>query len=61
MYLSDNQIHALQIAQDAMLYRNSGELDEEQTKAYDTISNMIYSAIKEKQKRNRQKKKIIFT
>jgi hypothetical protein len=55
MYLSKKQIKALQMAQDAMAYRNSGELDKEQSDAYDVISRMLSSALKERKNRKSRK------
>lgn len=54
MYLSEKQVHALEMALDAMDYRNSGAKDEEQEEAYDTICEMLKSAAKTKV---RQKKR----
>lgn len=51
MYLSKKQIHALEMALDAMDYRNSGAKDEEQEEAYDTICDMLSSSRKTIQKR----------
>lgn len=51
MYLSKKQVHALEMALDAMDYRNSGDKDKEQEEAYDTICDMLRSSRKTIQKR----------
>lgn len=58
MYLSEKQTHALEMALDAMDYRNSGAKDEEQEEAYDTICEMLKSAAETKvrQKKRRDEK-----
>lgn len=58
MYLSEKQTRALDMALDAMDYRNGGAKDEEQEEAYDTICEMLKSAAETKvrQKKRRDEK-----
>jgi hypothetical protein len=50
MYLSKKQINALRMALEAMEYRNSGALDDEQAEAYDIIAAMLNSGRKAQNK-----------
>lgn len=58
MYLNKKQFYALQMALDAMDYRNSGAKDEEQEEAYDTIVEMLASDLKAKRNRQRRKQNV---
>ena len=52
MYLSNKQRHALEMALEAMDYRNSGEKDDEQKVAYDTIAEMLKADLRRRLNKN---------
>lgn len=55
MYLSEKQVRSLEMALDAMDYRNSGAKDGEQEEAYDTICEMLKSAAKTKARQSKRR------